>query len=228
MKEEWKVFIRGVEGRGDEVKQALINLGGKVINNYSYGALDSLFFIDHYGEIRYAAETSEIAKIIRDNYREIKLPEKWKDGDILINNDGTCYKIFSECDPHNANLFYAYNVSISVIDGKITHYPDVAWSCYRKKYSIATPSQIERFYELLHASNKDWDANKKQLVDWEWKPKKGEDYWTIIVGITIYKLKLTWAGSEADKIRYELGNCFRTCNKADDMLNTIKLLFNKE
>ena len=28
MKEEWKVFIRGVEGRGDEVKQALINLGG--------------------------------------------------------------------------------------------------------------------------------------------------------------------------------------------------------
>lgn len=58
--------------------------------------------------------------------------------------------------------------------------------------------------------------------------KKGEDYWTIIVGITIYKLKLTWADSEADKIRYELGNCFRTCDEADNVLKKVKLLFNKE
>ena len=29
MKEEWKVFIRGVDGRGNEIIKILTNLGGK-------------------------------------------------------------------------------------------------------------------------------------------------------------------------------------------------------
>lgn len=71
-------------------------------------------------------------------------------------------------------------------------------------------------------------CREKKLVKWQWKPKDGEEYWTVIVGITIYKLKLTWVGEEADEIRYELGNCFRTYDEADAMLKKVKLLFNKE
>lgn len=95
------------------------------------------------------------------------------------------------------------------------------WVCDRKDYRLATPSEIKHFHELLNKSSKDWDVKKKQLVNLKWKPKERDDYWTVIVGITIYKIKLTWIGGVAYKIRYELGNCFRTSYKADDMLKKL-------
>lgn len=73
MKKEWKVYIKGVEGRGDEVIKTLTNLGGA--NDFSYGTNeDLLYFINHDGKIDSIYLSSETAKIIMDNYKEIKLP----------------------------------------------------------------------------------------------------------------------------------------------------------
>lgn len=44
MKKEWKVYINGVQGRGEEVKQALINLGGHVVHDYNYTVSDCLYY----------------------------------------------------------------------------------------------------------------------------------------------------------------------------------------
>ena len=77
MKEQWKVFIRGVEGRGSEVIKVLTDLGGT--NEFLYGTNeDLLYFIKHDGIIDNVYLSSETAKIIMDSYREIKLDEKWK------------------------------------------------------------------------------------------------------------------------------------------------------
>ena len=87
MTEAWKVYIKGVPGRGAEVLKVLEDLGGR--NGYLYqGENDEwVYYIDHEGNINYEYLDSEIAKIIMDNYREIKLPERWKDGDVLVDND---------------------------------------------------------------------------------------------------------------------------------------------
>ena len=77
MKEQWKVFIRGVEGQGSEVIKVLTDLGGT--NEFLYGTNeDLLYFIKHDGIIDNVYLSSETAKIIMDSYREIKLDEKWK------------------------------------------------------------------------------------------------------------------------------------------------------
>lgn len=230
MKKEWKVYIKGVQNRGEEVKQTLINLGGKIIRNYSYGALDSLFFINHYGEIRYASEFSEMGKIIMDNYKEIKLPEQWKNGDILINTDGSDYKVFWEYDSDSDTSFYAHNVSIH-INGTLTTYSGSIWHgekmvCFIEDYRLATPSEAKRFHELLNKCGKDWDAEKKQLVDWKRKPKKGERYW--FIGGHGQIRSYVWNNDFADIDFFNFGNYFKTKEKAEAMAKKIKKLLNTE
>ena len=58
------------------------NIIGKHYQHKPTGKIDSIYL------------SSETAKIIMDNYQELHLPEQQKDGDILINNDRTDYKVF--------------------------------------------------------------------------------------------------------------------------------------
>ena len=77
MENRQRVFIRGIEGRGNEVIKVLTDLGGT--NEFLYGTNeDLLYFIKHDGIIDNVYLSSETAKIIMDSYREIKLDEKWK------------------------------------------------------------------------------------------------------------------------------------------------------
>lgn len=88
MIEGWKVYIRDVEGRGKEVIKILTDLGAK--NNEelrdNYVSCYYIYFINHKGNISSASLNSEPAKIIMDNYNEIKLNGKWKpkENEILV------------------------------------------------------------------------------------------------------------------------------------------------
>lgn len=216
MKEEWKVYIKGVQGRGEEVKQALINLEGKVIHNYSYGDSDSLFFINHYGEIRYAAETSEIAKIIRDNYREIKLPEKWKDGDILYNETNKEFAVVKYKCKFDSDVVVTYFVTC--YGGYLTNK-----SIYTGNFRLATKSEIAQLYERLHSIGKDWDAKNKKLVNCRWKPKMGEGYFFID---SIGEIHLGTISSYNNKELFDFGNYFKTKEEAEAIAEKIKKLLN--
>ena len=87
MKEEWKIFIKGVKDRGEEVIKTLTDLGGK--NTYRYnGEDDSIYYyIAPNRVIRVVAPTYEVFPFIEEFYKEIKLP-KWKP-----KNDETYYRI---------------------------------------------------------------------------------------------------------------------------------------
>ena len=77
MKEEWKVWIKGVPNRGNEVIKALTDLGAKEPFFTTSGSNDNfIHFINHKGEIAYEWLDSEQGQIIMDNYKEIKLPEE--------------------------------------------------------------------------------------------------------------------------------------------------------
>lgn len=77
MKEEWKVFIKGVPNRGNEVIKKLTDLGAKKLFYTTSGSNEKfIHFINHKGEIDYVSLDTEQGQIIMDNYREIKLPQQ--------------------------------------------------------------------------------------------------------------------------------------------------------
>ena len=107
MEEKKKVFIRGRKGFGNEIKKILKGLGAKVCG-LDFNEDDCIYFINHENGIDVTFSDSEIAQIIMDNYREIKLPaEQWKDGDVLaFNKYPGCYAVFKRfCEDH---CFEAY------------------------------------------------------------------------------------------------------------------------
>lgn len=228
MKDSQKVYIRGNQDRGSEVIKMLEDRGGCNHCRFDGEDPDSIYFISHEGSIRCKFSECEFGKVIIDNYRELKLPEKWKDGDVLIANNGTCYKVFWEYDSDIA--FYAYNMSMQ-IDGTLTKYTGSIWhgekiKCFRKDFRLAAPSEVERFHELLHKHGADWDAEKGQLVEWRWKPENGEGYYYIFSRGTVGLC--AWLDDGIDNSRFSIGNCFKTKKEAETMAEKIKKLLKGE
>ena len=85
MEEKKKVWIRGRKGCGEEIVKILEGLGAEAKGiNCNEG--DCVYFINHNNEIdSVPGFCTELAQVIMDNYKEIKLPgQEWKDGDVLI------------------------------------------------------------------------------------------------------------------------------------------------
>ena len=222
MTDEQKVYIRGVMGRGIDVIAALERLGGKTdrLGSMRLCALGNVpfnvFIIGHDGEIAYTDSEGEAFEIIKDNYREIKLPEQWKDGDVLATDDGVLmvFRGSIEADPERATIdaYCAVSEHQICLSANLKHI-----GCLR----LATPSEIERFHELMHKYGKDWDAEKKQVVDWQqWKPNVGDNYWYISAKgrIVMYE----WNSSPADEIGLAFGNCFPSREEAEAALERVK------
>lgn len=232
MKAEWKVFIRGVEGRGKEVIKMLENLGGKIegdghIKDNKYLIADNeyiIFTIDHNGYISGVNIQSELAKIIMDNYREIILPGPWEDGDILINKGGTEYTIFKSYS--YGTIFYTYSFSIRIDKEDIIRYRSCdGENLYENEdFRLATSEEVEQFHNILHKYHKEWNAEKKQLVDWKWKPKKGEKCWLVDYYGDINSL--TWNDGFVEKKILDFGNYFQTQEEAEFAAEKIKKLLN--
>lgn len=216
MENKFKRYIKGVQGRGNEVIKALADLGAE--NRLSYDGEDPeiIFFISHNHVINGAFEGSELAEVIMDYYREIRLPEQWKDGDLLAGGGGNLFAIFSYT---MESSFVAYMLANE--DGVREYEEGVI--CRREDYRLATDEEANRFHELLHKHGKEWDAEKKKIVEWKWKPKFGELFWVVsgLGDVTNF----TWCDDIIDKKCYNLGNCFLTREEAETMAKKIKKLF---
>lgn len=218
MKQEQKVYILGVEGRGAEVIKMLEDRGGKLYGQIDGEDRDLIYSISHNGDVFSALCDSEICQIIMDNYREIKLPE-WKDGDVLTNFESNdCFAVYkSGCKSGDFTCHcYIYaDCGEDSIDGE-------GGDIMRSDYRLASPSEVKRFYELLHKHGKEWDAEKKQLVDWKWKPRRGEECFCFDCGGVV--LRFEWDGTCGDIECYNFGNCFRTREEAEAMAEKVKKL----
>ena len=85
---------------------------------------------------------------------------------------------------------------------------------------------VERFHELLYKHGKEWDAEKKQIVDWRWKPKENDIYY-YVDGCMIVEDR-TFEGRVFDKRHYEARNCFRTREQVEAMVEKFKKLLKGE
>lgn len=222
MKEEWKVFIKGVPSRGDEVIKILEDLGATNSNEYKCCYADYLYYIGHDGNIRCEYEEREEAKIIMDNYHEIKLYEQWNDGDILIRKD-------------NNNLFCVYQKPVCngkgflcyVYVSKDTLFTEVTVSTEATdNYRKATDAEKSMFYSLINNHHMRWDAEKKQLTKYRYKPGIGEIYWVVSANSNIVPYK--WDNDSIDNNYFDFGNCFKTKEEAEAMAEKIKKLLKGE
>ena len=211
MKNKQKVWIRGVEGRGDEVLNALKALGGKLTHGSRLSGEDDtcIYSITHKGFICTIPAEHEVGKIVMDCYREIKLSEQWKDGDILfseIDNEFAVFKHECKINSISTDSFFCHLITWN---GLCSTYQVVLKIDFR----LATKSEVAQFHKRLHAIKKDWDAEKKQLVDWQWKPEPREIYY--FVNETGEAASTEWTNVGYDECCYQFGNCFRTKEEAE-------------
>lgn len=168
MKEEWKVYIRGNKDRGDDVIKALTDLGAANYWEYEGNCTDSIYYIRHDGNIGHLLYETEFAQILMDNYRKINLPEKWKDGDLLV------------CHMLSGNRYAVYSDDSELMKcNTIITYTDVDNHTYgvnglfdKEDFTLASDEEHKEFHELLYKHGVDWDVDKKQLVNRKTKAKK--------------------------------------------------------
>lgn len=217
MKEDWKVFIRGVEGRGDEVIKTLTDLGAK-----NYGQLDGedaqdVYFISHNGIIGSTRFDSEVVDMLREYCHEVTLPERWNDGDVLVTKAGLFVVFRGKIETESGRLIIDAYCSVS--DDQIFR-NDILKPAGVPR--LATPSEVEHFHELLHKHGKEWDAENKQLIGYvaRWKPDEDDEYYYIDNDGEVESD--TWDGAEEDIARYNLGNCFRSDNQAEQARKVLR------
>lgn len=67
----------------------------------------------------------------------------------------------------------------------------------------------------------------KEIELQRWKPKNGEWYYYIDDRLRIIESMANWHDEEADNSRYELCNCFRTKQEAEEAVDKIKKVLNQ-
>ena len=138
--------------------------------------------------------------------KEVK---EFEDGDFVsLNNIGgkflMIYKSKRGC---SGVYFYAYAPDLTI--GNHVSYND--WCvCYDAR--IATEEEKQFLINALHADWKDWDADKNQIVDYQCKPKIGDNYYYIDCFLDV--IDDIWSDDRMDALVYTSGNCFKTKEEA--------------
>ena len=82
------------------------------------------------------------------------------------------------------------------------------------------------FLGKLEALRKEAEAQKKQEEPKPWKPEAGEEYFFVNNDLSIYCF-CNYNGEE-DRYNFEIGNCFRTGERAEQVAEKMRLLFRLE
>ena len=218
MEKRERVFIKSAPGRGDEIIKALEDCGGYCYHRIGGNKDNGVYYINHCGGIDFARVYEEIARIIMDDYREIKLPpeRQWKDGDILFSEADNEFAVFEVEHIHYPDKFFSYLSTCHA--GYLTHQ-----LIYKKDFRLATKSEIEQFHNRLHAIHKDWDTEKKQLVDWEWRPIINEAYYTLEIDRGDVEVRTrVYFDDDIDKKLIKNCNFFCTIKEAEKAAERVK------
>ena len=82
------------------------------------------------------------------------------------------------------------------------------------------------FLEKLEALRKEAEAQKKQEEPKPWKPEAGEEYFFVNNDLSIYCF--CNYNDEEDRYNFEIGNCFRTGERAEQVAKKMRLLLRLE
>lgn len=82
------------------------------------------------------------------------------------------------------------------------------------------------FWRKLEALRKEAEAQKKQEEPKPWKPERGEEYFAVedVADVVPY----TYCEDSIDEYNIQLGNCFRTKERAEQVTKKMRLLLRLE
>ena len=148
--------------------------------------------------------------VIKDKIITVeKEVQEFKDGDfVATNNLSGKFLIIYKSKRELSDAYY----HAATYNGYCENY--VAYNdwcvCYDAR--IATEEEKQFLLDALHTNGKDWDADKKQIVDYRCKPKVGDTYYYIDCFLDI--IDDIWSGDRMDDLVYTSGNCFKTKDEA--------------
>jgi len=136
--------------------------------------------------------------------------QEFKDGDFVATKyyRGKFLMIYKS-ERGNSSTYYHFATYNVYCENRVVSYND--W-CFCYDFRIATEEEKQLLLDALHAEGKDWDADKKQIVDYKCKPKVGDAYYFIDCFLDI--IDDIWSGDRMDDLVYTIGNCFKTKEEA--------------
>ena len=148
--------------------------------------------------------------VIKDKVITVeKAVQEFKDGDFVVSNDlGVKILMIYKSKKER----YCANCHANVCIGLYENYVSYNDRCTCDDARIATEEEKQFLLDALHADGKDWDADKKQIVDYRCKPKIGDNYYYIDCFLDI--VDDIWSDDRMDDLVYSSGNCFKTKEEA--------------
>ena len=161
----------------------------------------------------YIITTPEDCKeVIKDNAITVgKEEQEFKEGDFYTVKTSYGNYVFIYKSNKENNRVYYYALSLSGL--KLPLYNS---SCLASKYetSVSTKEEKQMLLDAMHADVKDWDADKKQIVDYKWKPNYREVYYHVNCSFEIRIESCYWSDDALDIVAFNNGNCFVTKEEA--------------
>lgn len=119
---------------------------------------------------------------------DIKQKVEFKRGDFITTLDGACTLIYMGKDTRDAVLFQVFFTLEAGI--RIKDKIDFGYG-YCDNFRHAKEYEKQALLGAMHDQGKDWDAEKLEIVDWVWKPKKGDVVYFIDSEAAICSLNVT-------------------------------------
>lgn len=141
---------------------------------------------------------------------EYEEKKKFKNGDFLI---------IDESEDHKRSLLIYDGKKIFLHSYHALLMRDILYLTPSNGVDISnargmTESERQELLEALHKIGKDWDAEKLQIVDYEWKPKYGETYYIPNpCALTMYNA-VAYNGDDFDRRCIERGVSYKTREEA--------------
>ena len=90
----------------------------------------------------------------------------------------------------------------------------------------ATESEKQAFLERLKEAGYTWNAEKKCLEEYIWKPEKGEEYFFIGIDLKVYSNP--YYNTYIDHSLISIGNCFQTEEQAEKKVKELREVLKKK
>ena len=139
---------------------------------------------------------------------------QFKDGDVVVyryGEDATTIAILQgEVDTISKYLFIEDYVSLDSVEGLLldSNYTDAATDV-----RYATEEEKHKLFDALEKSGYRWDAERREVVQFKWKPYIGDIYYYPMFQYCSHLFKshdCIWADLLADNDIYSKGWCFKT------------------
>ena len=149
--------------------------------------------------------------VIKDKIITVeKEVHEFKNGDfVALNNIGGKFLIIYNSERWCSSPYYHAVTYNGYCENRVVSYND--WCVYTDA-RLATEEEKQCLLDALHADGKDWDADKKQIVDYQCKPKIGDNYYYIDCFLDV--VDDLWSDDRMNALIYASVNYFKTKEEA--------------